>query len=141
MSTPPPTCRRCAMHCGRCPNRHPGSGHLPPGCTNRPSRTYPMHDTWPLLRDSAFPPIARDRLDTLQLNLGYLCNLSCIHCHVNAGPRRTELMDRDTMTLALKVAQRHGVGILDVTGGSPEMNPDFRWLVIQARDAGLHVMD
>ena len=100
-----------------------------------------MHDTWPLLRDSDFPPIDRDRLDTLQLNLGYLCNLSCIHCHVNAGPRRTELMDRDTMALALQVAARHGIGTLDVTGGSPEMNPHFRWLVQQARAAGLHVMD
>ena len=100
-----------------------------------------MHDTWPLLRDSDFPRIERDRLDTLQLNLGYLCNLSCIHCHVAAGPRRTELMDRDTMVLALQVAQRQGVGTLDVTGGSPEMNPDFRWLVQRAHAAGLHVMD
>jgi len=100
-----------------------------------------MHDTWPLLRDSDFPPIRRDRLDTLQLNLGYLCNLSCIHCHVNAGPRRTELMDRDTMTLALDVARRHAVGTFDLTGGSPEMNPHFRWLVAEARAAGLHVMD
>ena len=64
-----------------------------------------MHDTWPLLRDSDFPAIERDRLDTLQLNLGYLCNLSCIHCHVAAGPHRTELMDRDTMALALQVAR------------------------------------
>ncbi len=100
-----------------------------------------MHDTWPLLRDSDFPRITRGRLQTLQLNLGYLCNLSCIHCHVAAGPRRTELMDRPTMELALQLADRHGVGTLDVTGGSPEMNPHFRWLVEQARDAGLHVMD
>lgn len=100
-----------------------------------------MRDTWPLLRDSDFPPVSRDRLDTLQLNLGYLCNLSCIHCHVNAGPRRTELMDRDTMALALQVAARHGITTLDLTGGSPEMNPHFRWLVEQARASGLHVMD
>ncbi len=100
-----------------------------------------MHDTWPLLRDSDFPPITRARLDTLQLNLGYLCNLSCIHCHVAAGPRRTELMDRYTMALALQVAKVQGVSTVDVTGGSPEMNPDFRWLVEQARAAGLHVMD
>ena len=100
-----------------------------------------MHDTWPLLRDSDFPRITRTRLETLQLNLGYLCNLSCIHCHVAAGPRRTELMDRATMELALAVAHQHGVSTLDVTGGSPEMNPHFRWLVEQAREAGLHVMD
>lgn len=100
-----------------------------------------MRDTWPLLRKSGFPRIERERLDTLQLNLGYLCNLSCIHCHVNAGPRRTELMDRDTMALALDVARRHEVGTLDLTGGSPEMNPHFRWLVGEARATGLHVMD
>ena len=100
-----------------------------------------MHDTWPLLRDSDFPRITRNRLETLQLNLGYLCNLSCIHCHVAAGPKRTELMDRATMELALAVARQHGVSTLDVTGGSPEMNPHFRWLVEQAREAGLHVMD
>jgi len=100
-----------------------------------------MHDTWPLLRNSDFPEIERERLETLQLNLGYLCNLSCIHCHVAAGPHRKELMDRDTMALALQVAERRGIGIFDLTGGSPEMNPHFRWLVTQARDRGIHVMD
>ena len=100
-----------------------------------------MRDTWPLLQDTDFPPLQRQALDTLQLNLGYLCNLSCIHCHVNAGPRRTELMDRDTMELALEAAARHGVACLDLTGGSPEMNPHFRWLVGEARSRGLAVMD
>jgi radical SAM/Cys-rich protein len=100
-----------------------------------------MRDTWPRLRDIPFPAIERVSLDTLQLNLGYLCNISCAHCHVNAGPKRTELMDRETMQLALDVAQRFKVRALDVTGGSPEMNPDFRWLVDAALDAGLHVMD
>lgn len=100
-----------------------------------------MRDTWPLLKDIPFPAISRSRIETLQLNLGYLCNLSCIHCHVNAGPRRTELMDRPTMELALKMAERLGVSTLDLTGGSPEMNPGFRWLVTQARQRGLHVMD
>ena len=100
-----------------------------------------MRDTWPLLQNSDFPAISRGKIITLQLNLGYLCNLSCIHCHVNAGPRRTELMDQDTMRTALQVAKRLGVQTLDLTGGSPEMNPHFRWLVEQASDAGLHVMD
>ena len=100
-----------------------------------------MKDTWPLLEKTDFPPIRRDRLDTLQLNLGYLCNLSCLHCHVGAGPKRTELMSRQTMELALAVAQRHAVSTLDLTGGSPEMNPDFRWLVEQARKLDLKVMD
>ncbi len=99
-----------------------------------------MRDTTAKLRGD-FPPLVRDRLDTLQLNLGYRCNLSCIHCHVGAGPRRTEVMARETMALALEVAARRGVVTLDLTGGSPEMNPDFRWLVAAARAAGLHVMD
>ncbi|MBA2237995.1 MAG: arsenosugar biosynthesis radical SAM protein ArsS [Lysobacter sp.] len=100
-----------------------------------------MHDTWPLLQHSDFPSIQRGRITTLQLNLGYLCNLSCIHCHVNAGPRRTEMMDEETMRLALDVARKLGVEKLDLTGGSPEMNPRFRWLVHEARAMGLHVMD
>jgi radical SAM/Cys-rich protein len=101
-----------------------------------------MRDTLPLLmRKGDFPAIERARLETLQMNLGYLCNLSCIHCHVNAGPKRTELMDRNTMEIALAVAKRCGVQTLDLTGGSPEMNPLFRWLVKAARSCGLHVMD
>lgn len=100
-----------------------------------------MRDTWPQLRGGDFPAIERRALQTLQLNLGYLCNLSCIHCHVNAGPRRTELMDHATMRLALEVADTHGIRQFDLTGGSPEMNPHFRWLVEQATVRGIAVMD
>jgi radical SAM/Cys-rich protein len=100
-----------------------------------------MRDSLPLLRDVEFPAIARRAPGTLQLNLGYLCNIACIHCHVNAGPTRTELMDRPTMELALEFARRQRIRTLDLTGGSPEMNPGFRWLVETARGAGLHVMD
>ena len=100
-----------------------------------------MRDTWPHLEHSDFPSIERGRITTLQLNLGYRCNLSCIHCHVNAGPRRTETMDRETMQLALEVGKKLGVSTLDLTGGSPEMNVDFRWLVETAKAGGLHVMD
>jgi radical SAM/Cys-rich protein len=100
-----------------------------------------MHNTWPRLEHSTFPAIARAALDTVQINLGYLCNIACIHCHVNAGPSRKELMDRDTMELALEFARRHGVRTLDLTGGSPEMNPHFGWLVESARGEGMHVMD
>lgn len=100
-----------------------------------------MRDTWQLLRETDFPAIDRDRLETLQMNLGYLCNLSCIHCHVNAGPHRKELMGQDTMRIALMVAERQGVSTIDLTGGSPEMNPHFRWLVTEAKARGIHVMD
>jgi radical SAM/Cys-rich protein len=100
-----------------------------------------MLDTWPRLQASDFPAIRRRRLATLQLNLGYLCNISCNHCHVDAGPRRTELMARETLELALVFTARHGLATLDLTGGSPEMNPEFRWFVTAARGRGLHVMD
>jgi radical SAM/Cys-rich protein len=98
-------------------------------------------DSWPRLATSDFPALRRAAPTTLQLNLGYQCNIRCIHCHVDAGPSRTERMDRPTMELALAVAARHRVGTLDLTGGSPEMNPEFRWLVTEAHRRGLHVMD
>ncbi|WP_031435549.1 arsenosugar biosynthesis radical SAM (seleno)protein ArsS [Methylomarinum vadi] len=100
-----------------------------------------MRDVKPLLLKSDFPPIRRGQLQTLQMNLGYLCNLSCTHCHVNAGPKRTELMSRETMLTALQFAERYRLETLDLTGGSPEMNPAFRWLVRQAKQRELHVTD
>lgn len=100
-----------------------------------------MYDVKPLLLNDQFPGIRRNRLTTLQMNLGYLCNLSCTHCHVNAGPKRTELMGKDVMQTALEFAVKHKLQILDVTGGSPEMNPEFRWLVESAKAQGLHIID
>jgi len=100
-----------------------------------------MRDSKDLLLKSNFPQITRGTLQTLQMNLGYLCNLSCTHCHVNAGPKRTELMSRENMQIALQFAEKYKLKNLDLTGGSPEMNPDFRWLVKQAKKQGLHVMD
>jgi radical SAM/Cys-rich protein len=100
-----------------------------------------MQETTQRQLTTEFPAIRRRRLTTLQMNLGYLCNLACVHCHVSAGPKRTELMSRETMDLALEVMDGHGITTLDLTGGSPEMNPHFRELVRQARDRGVHVMD
>lgn len=100
-----------------------------------------MRDVKPYLIKSDFPKITRGQLQTLQMNLGYLCNLSCTHCHVNAGPNRTELMSAQTMEVALQFAEKYKLETLDLTGGSPEMNPDFQWLVKQARQQGLNVMD
>ncbi|SJM89214.1 arsenosugar biosynthesis radical SAM (seleno)protein ArsS [Crenothrix polyspora] len=100
-----------------------------------------MYNVKPLLLDSQFPQIYRGRLTTLQMNLGYLCNLSCTHCHVNAGPKRTELMSRATMEIALQFAKQQHISQLDVTGGSPEMNPEFRWLIKAAKAQGLQVID
>ena len=100
-----------------------------------------MRDTWPLLERVRFPEIARGRLDTLQVNVGYRCNQSCVHCHVNAGPSRTEEMDGTTADVALAFLERRRIATLDITGGAPELNPHFRRLVASARDMGVRVMD
>ena len=100
-----------------------------------------MRDTLHLLVKSDFPPLKRKRLETLQANLGYRCNQSCLHCHVAAGPQRTEEMAWETMVLLLRFARRHGIRMLDLTGGAPELNPHFRRLVEAAREQGLQVMD
>jgi len=104
-----------------------------------------MLDTRPLLLEpktgSSFPALRRSNVTTLQVNLGYLCNLSCTHCHVNAGPKRTELMDRETVDLVLKYLQTQDIATLDITGGAPEMNPHFKYLVEQARAMGVEVID
>ena len=100
-----------------------------------------MQDTRPLLLHSDFPPITRRGIDTLQVNLGYLCNLSCVHCHVNAGPTRTELMDEATVDEVLALVAKAGVSTLDLTGGAPELNPHFRDLVLRAHAMGVTVID
>ena len=100
-----------------------------------------MHDTLPLLRKTAFPAIHRIRLDTLQVNLGYKCNQSCVHCHVNAGPNRTEMMDADTLALIPQVLTARGLGTLDLTGGAPELHAGFRDVVRAARALGVRVID
>lgn len=100
-----------------------------------------MHATLPLMRRYGFPAIRRHRLETLQVNLGYRCNQSCLHCHVNAGPNRSEMMSRETIADVLAFIGVAGVRKLDLTGGAPELNPHFRELVLRARELGVHVMD
>jgi radical SAM/Cys-rich protein len=100
-----------------------------------------MHATLPLIEVSDFPKISRRRLETLQVNVGYRCNQTCVHCHVNAGPGRTEEMTRETVGEVLAYLEVSGVRTLDVTGGAPELNPHFRTLVQHARRLGVHVMD
>jgi radical SAM/Cys-rich protein len=100
-----------------------------------------MHDTLPLLRSIDFPRLRRRRLETLQVNLGYRCNQSCLHCHVAAGPNRTEMMDGDNAALVLEVLKARGIGTLDLTGGAPELSPHFRDLVRGARALGVRVID
>ena len=100
-----------------------------------------MRDTWPLLDRVTFPAIRRGTLDTLQVNVGYRCNQSCVHCHVNAGPNRTEEMTSDVADVVLDFVERQRIGTLDITGGAPELNPHFRRLVATARQMGVRVMD
>lgn len=100
-----------------------------------------MHATLPLLENTDFPPIRRKRLEILQVNVGYLCNQSCLHCHVSAGPRRKEVMGKETVDQIIDFLRAAPVGTLDLTGGAPEMNPHFRYLVTQARDLGVSVID
>lgn len=100
-----------------------------------------MHDTLPLLKKIPFPAVRRAQLDTLQVNLGYKCNQSCLHCHVNAGPNRTEMMDADTLALIPQVLAARGLATLDLTGGAPELHEGFRALVRQARAQGVRVID
>jgi len=100
-----------------------------------------VHATLPLLQDSDFPQILREQLTTLQVNLGYLCNQQCLHCHVNAGPNRKELMQLQTIDQVLDFLRHSGASTLDLTGGAPELNPHFRYMVEQASAAGCKVID
>jgi radical SAM/Cys-rich protein len=100
-----------------------------------------MKDTWPLLDKIPFPALTRGRLETLQVNVGYRCNQSCVHCHVNAGPNRTEEMDGATADLVIEFLERQRIAMLDITGGAPELNPHFRRMVTAARDMAVKVMD
>ena len=100
-----------------------------------------MRNTLPLLDKISFPAIRRGKLDTLQVNVGYRCNQSCFHCHVNAGPTRTEEMTGDVADLVIDFVKRQRIGTLDITGGAPELNAHFRRLVIEARALDAKVMD
>ena len=100
-----------------------------------------MHATLPLMRRYGFPAIRRASLETLQVNLGYKCNQSCLHCHVNAGPTRTEAMSRETLADVLSFIVVSKIRTLDVTGGAPELHAHFRELVERTRELGVHVID
>lgn len=100
-----------------------------------------MHDTFKLLKSKKFPSISRKSIDTLQINLGYKCNQSCFHCHVNASPDRKEVMQRDVIDDCLKFIADNEIKSIDLTGGAPELNPHFRYLVIEAKKMGVDIID
>lgn len=86
-------------------------------------------------------PLRSTGITVFQLNLGKLCNQTCKHCHVDAGPDRTESMSRETAELSIRALAQTDIPVVDITGGAPELNPNFRWLVEQARGLNRHVMD
>jgi len=92
------------------------------------------------LEQNGVHPLRASGIDVLQLNLGKMCNQTCKHCHVDAGPDRKEIMGRSTMQWCLDVLQKTDINIVDLTGGAPELNPDFRWFVEQIRNLGKQVM-
>ncbi len=93
------------------------------------------------LRDSGQWPLRAEGIEVLQVNLGWRCNQACHHCHVRAGPTRTESMARREIDAVLAVIRGARIATLDLTGGAPELNPDFEYLVSEARESGCHVMD
>jgi len=103
-----------------------------------PSRLAPFEER---MRGAGLFPLASTGITVFQLNVGKLCNQTCHHCHVDAGPDRKEIMTRETADLSIRALARTDIPTVDITGGAPELNPNFRWLVEQARDLGRHVMD
>ncbi len=93
------------------------------------------------LAEIGLHPLSGLALEVLQVNVGKLCNQTCRHCHVDAGPDRTEVMTRETMQHCLNAIERAAIPTLDITGGAPELNPNFRWLVEAARTRNCHVID
>jgi radical SAM/Cys-rich protein len=86
-------------------------------------------------------PLKAAGVETLQVNVGKLCNQTCRHCHVDAGPTRTEIMPREIAELVVSVLRRYDIKSVDITGGAPELNPNFDYLVTEARALGRHVID
>ena len=92
------------------------------------------------LREINLFPLQATGIEIFQMNLGKMCNQTCKHCHVDAGPDRTEIMTRETMELCLAALDKNDIPTVDLTGGAPEMNPDFRWLVEQLSARGKHIL-
>jgi radical SAM/Cys-rich protein len=93
------------------------------------------------LAESGLAPLTATGITVFQINVGKLCNQTCGHCHVDAGPDRREIMTRETAELCIAALERTDIPTVDITGGAPELNPNFRWLVEQSRSLGRHVMD
>lgn len=106
---------------------------------NRRDTNLPQFQS--VLTESGFPVLQRHKLQTLQVNVGKLCNQTCRHCHVDAGPDRRELMTRENFEHCLRIIRESDVQTVDITGGAPEMNPHFEWFVTEVRSLNRHVID
>src|ERR1043166_1563059 len=93
------------------------------------------------LAEHGVAPLRADRIRVLQINVGKLCNQTCRHCHVDAGPDRRETMTRETMAQCIAALSSSDIPVVDITGGAPELNAHFRWLVESVRSLGRHVID
>ena len=100
-----------------------------------------MHKIYPLIKNTNFPSIKRSWLKTIQVNLGYKCNQSCLHCHVNAGPKRREMMDKKTIDNVIDFAINNNIETVDLTGGAPEINKYFKYMVKELRQHDIHIID
>ena len=100
-----------------------------------------MHKIYPLIKNTNFPSIRRSRLKTIQINLGYKCNQSCLHCHVNAGPKREEMMNKKTIDNVIDFAINNNIETVDLTGGAPEINKYFRYLIKELRQHDIRIID
>jgi len=109
---------------------------------HQPVETHSLPSFADTLRQHGKYPLKRAKLEILQLNLGKLCNQTCRHCHVDAGPdRKDEVMSKDILQRALELIRMHRIPTVDLTGGAPEMNPHFRWFVEQCSSLGSHIID
>ena len=100
-----------------------------------------MHKIYPLIKNTNFPSIRRSCLKTIQVNLGYKCNQSCLHCHVNAGPKRREMMDKKTIDNVIDFAINNNIETVDLTGGAPEINKYFKYMVKELRQHDIRIID
>lgn len=114
--------------------------------TDSAARALPLLDAQPsfdrALQEHGAAPLVRGRARTLQVNVGKRCNMACHHCHVEAGPKRTEIMTRQVAERVIELlAKNPEIDVVDLTGGAPELNPSFRWLVEETRRLGRRVID
>ena len=105
------------------------------------TQSQAMHDVYPLLKKTKFPHISRGQLKSFQINLGYKCNQACLHCHVNASPKRKEMMSLKVIEQILFAINKFKIKTIDLTGGAPELNDHFEYLIIEAKKLGCHVID